>query len=88
MIACHRELMVGHLYDVPDARAEALVAAKYAIFMGSHTETATVGPIETATATPQRERWTLKTSPEKYLKAHPDGPNAELARRIVESTAE
>jgi hypothetical protein len=88
MIACHRELVIGHLYDLPDARADALVAGRYAVFLGAQPETATVGPSETATARPQRERWTLKTSPERYLKGHPNGPNAELARRIIDSNAE
>lgn len=27
--------------------------------------------------------WTLKTPPEEYLEKHPDGPNAELARRVL-----
>lgn len=29
------------------------------------------------------EEWTLKSSPEAYLKRSPDGPQAELARRIL-----
>jgi hypothetical protein len=32
---------------------------------------------------PEVEEWNLKTSPEDYLKRSPDGPNAELARRIL-----
>lgn len=29
------------------------------------------------------EEWTLATSPEAYLERYPDGPKAELARRII-----
>lgn len=29
------------------------------------------------------EEWPLKTSPAKYLEKNPDGPNAELARRLL-----
>lgn len=32
----------------------------------------------------EAEEWDLKTSPEDYLERFPDGPNAELARRLVE----
>lgn len=28
--------------------------------------------------------WTLKTSPEEYLERFPDGPNAELARQVLD----
>jgi len=29
-------------------------------------------------------KWELKLSPEEYLKRHPDGPNAGLARELVD----
>lgn len=29
------------------------------------------------------EKWTLKVSPEEYLEKWPNGPNADLARRIL-----
>lgn len=27
--------------------------------------------------------WTLKTSPEDYLSRYPDGPKADLAKRVI-----
>lgn len=29
------------------------------------------------------KQWTLKVSPEDYLKRHPDGPQAEFARKLL-----
>lgn len=31
------------------------------------------------------DKWHLKVDPEAYLARSPDGPNAELARRILEA---
>lgn len=31
------------------------------------------------------EEWTLKMSPEAYLKLHPDSKHSELARKLVEA---
>jgi len=35
-----------------------------------------------------QEEWPLKTDPEKYLKMTPDGPKADLARKILGLDAE
>ena len=42
-------------------------------------------PEEPAAPAPADEElvWTLKTKPEQYLKRNPNGPNAELARKIL-----
>lgn len=42
-------------------------------------------PVETEEAAPKGEKWHLKSTPEAYLKRMPDGPQADLARRIIEA---
>ena len=32
--------------------------------------------------------WTHRSSPERYLDLYPDGPNAELARAVIEAEAD
>ena len=38
---------------------------------------------ESATDNPSPPEWTLRTSPEAYLKKKPNGPNAALARKVL-----
>lgn len=97
MKAVHRELMIFHEYDLPEARALALIRHGYADQVKStaplreekaKAEKAVTGPTETATASPQRDEWTNKVSPADYLKRYPDGPKADLARSILGSSDE
>ena len=58
-------------------------AAQYAVDVGFGD--ASEDAVEEEEATEAVPEWPLKTPPEKYLEKTPDGPKADLARKILGS---
>lgn len=69
----------GQTVEVEDGLAVSLIERGIAIPVKARkVERAVKEPEENAAV------WHLKTSPADYLEQYPDGPNAELARRVLE----
>lgn len=80
-VAKYRMSMSGGrvVYRSPEAKQAARPEDK----MAAAPENKAAEPADDAEPDDVEEEWTLKTSPEDYLERHPDGPNAELAARIL-----
>lgn len=66
---------------LPDKEAERIASdfPHISIYTGKNPDPKQV-PV--ATGAP---KWTIKTSPKEYLEKYPDGPNADLARQVLEA---
>jgi hypothetical protein len=73
----------GGTYTTTRRQADQLVARQL-VKIGKTVEEADEPETTTATTTDkQPERWTLKISPKDYIDRFPEGPQVELAKKLV-----
>lgn len=82
-------LVRGKVYDLPSKRAVELCKGGFAVveaeFEREDARAKREAEREARAAESPRPEWKLKTSPQDYLEKNPNGPQAELARSVIEA---